>query len=133
MRSSVNWLDLLDWSVDEIENLRFVGYMYVKQGKYDIALTHFEALAVLSPDNSYELQTLGAIYLQKGKNLEALNYLDQALKITPDHLQTQLNKAKALLALGYKKQALLQAKAMENCSDPGMAAQAKAIMLSHQQ
>ncbi|MEI6242259.1 MAG: tetratricopeptide repeat protein [Chlamydiota bacterium] len=130
MRSSVNWLDILDWSFDEIENLRFAGYLYVKQGKYDIALTYFEALSILSPNNSYELQTLGAIYLQKGKNLEALNYLDQALKIDPSHYPTQLNKAKALLSLGYKKQAFNQAKTLENCKDLEIASQATAILLS---
>src|SRR5436190_1176214 len=104
--SRTNWLDVLGWGNEEIEDLRFVGYSYIKQGRYDIATTFFEALVVLSSKNPYDLQTLGALYLQKGNNLMALNYIEQALKIEPDHPPTLLNRTKALFALGYKRQAL---------------------------
>ena len=93
----MNWLDILDWGSSELEDLRFVGYSYIKQGKYDIALSFFLALVTLNPRSAYDLQTLGALYLEKGNNLEALNYLDQSLKIAPSDLNSKLNKAKALL------------------------------------
>nr|NGX59601.1 hypothetical protein [Chlamydiota bacterium] len=107
--SDVNWLEVLDWGENELEDLRFVGFSYLKQGKYDIALTFFEALVVLTLGNPYDLQTLGAIHLQQNNNLQALNYIERALKIDPDHLPTKLNRAKALLALGYKRQGIRQA------------------------
>jgi len=126
-----NWLDVLGWGHEEIEDLRFVGYSYVKQGRYDIATTFFEALVVLSPKNAYDLQTLGALYLQKGNNLMALNYIEQALKVEPQHLPTLLNRTKALFALGYKRQALTTAQMLEKSSDLQIVNQAKALILAY--
>jgi len=129
--SDVNWLEILDWGGDELEDLRFVGYSYLKQGKYDIALSFFEALAVLNPENSYDLQTLGALHLQLNNNLMALNYIERSLKIDPDHLPTRLNRAKALFALGYKKQALREAEELEKCEDKSIADQASALLMAY--
>lgn len=129
--SNVNWLDLLGWGNGEIEDLRFVGYSYIKQGHYDIALKFFEALATLSDQNEYDLQTLGAIYLQMGNNLSALNYLERAIKVNATHYPTLLNRAKALLLLGYKRQGLMQAKMLETNGDQQIADQAKALLLAY--
>lgn len=129
--SDVNWLEVLDWGNEELEDLRFVGYSYLKQGKYDIALTFFEALAVLNPENSYDLQTLGALYLQLGNNLLALNYIERSLKLEPDHLSTLLNRAKVLFALGYRRQALAQAQSLQKSEDTNIADQATALLLAH--
>ncbi|MCX6991172.1 MAG: type III secretion chaperone [Chlamydiae bacterium] len=129
--SSLKWLDVLGWKSEELEDLRFVGYSYIKQGLYDIAITFFEALVILSPETAYDLQTLGALYLQKGNNLMALNYLEKALKADPTHAHTQLNKTKALLALGYKKQGLAQAKILEKDTDSSIANQAAALVMAY--
>ena len=125
-----DWLDILGWNQDELEDLRFVGYSYIKQGKYDVATTFFEALAVLVPESTFDLQTLGALYLQKGNNLMALNYIEKALKLDPTHLPTLLNRTKALFALGYKRQALSQARALEKCTEEQIAGQAQALILA---
>ncbi len=129
--SDVNWLEVLDWSGDELEDLRFVGYSYLKQGKYDIALTFFEALAVLKPDNPYDLQTLGALHLQLNNNLIALNYIERSLKLDPDHLPTKLNRAKALLALGYKRQGTREAQTLSESEDLSIADQASALLMAY--
>jgi tetratricopeptide (TPR) repeat protein len=129
--SSLKWLDVLGWKGEELEDLRFVGYSYIKQGLYDIAITFFEALTILSPNTAYDLQTLGALYLQKGNNLMALNYLEKALKVEPTHEPTQLNRTKALLALGYKKQGLVQARLLEKSPEPLVANQATALVMAY--
>jgi tetratricopeptide (TPR) repeat protein len=129
--SQIDWLSILGWNVDELEDLRFVGYSYIKQGKYDVAVNFFEALVILTPDSLYDLQTLGALYLQKGNNLMALNYIEKAMKQDPTHLPTLLNRTKALFALGYKRQALSQAKALEKCSQEHIAGQAQALILAY--
>jgi tetratricopeptide (TPR) repeat protein len=79
----------------------------------------------------YDLQTLGALYLQKGNNLMALNYLEKALKLDPHHAPTLLNRTKALFALGYKKQGLSQAKALEKNPETSIADQATALLLAY--
>ena len=129
--SQINWKDLLGWGVDEIQDLRFVGYSYIKQGQYQTALKFFEVLAILTTENAYDLQTLGALYLQMGNNLSALNYLEKALKIEATHEPTLLNRAKVLFLLGYKKQGLNQAFQLEKSSNASIANQARALALAY--
>lgn len=128
--SQVNWLEVLGWSTQEIEDLRITGYSYIRQGSYHIALTLFEGIVVLAPPTPYDLQTLGALHLQLGNPLVALEFLDRALKADPSHLPTQLNRAKALLALGYKTQGLSQATALETSPDLMLQNQARALLLA---
>lgn len=128
---TTNWLQILGWSSQELEDLRFVGYCYIKQGHYHTALTFFEALVVLAPHSLYDIQTLGALYLQVGNNLMALNYLEKAVKLDPTHGPSLLNRSKALLALGYTKQGLLQAKTLESHPENDIARQAAALALAY--
>lgn len=130
--SLMDWKEVLGWSQDELNDLRFVAYSYIKQGIYDVALTFFDALSVLSPPTSYDLQTIGALHLQMGNGLKALDFLDRALKSDPSHVQTQLNRAKALFMLGYKRQGLIQAMELEKAVDPEIASAASALILSYQ-
>jgi tetratricopeptide (TPR) repeat protein len=128
----MDWKEVLGWKNEELDDLRFVAYSYIKQGIYDVALTFFDALTILSPPTSYDLQTLGALYLQMGNGLKALDYLDRALKSDPVHAQTQLNRAKALFMLGYKRQGLIQAMELQKSSDPDISLAASALILSYQ-
>lgn len=129
--SQLNWLEILGWGSREIGDLRYVGYAYIQQGIYDIALTFFEALIVLSPPTIYDLQTIGALHLQMGNGLKALDYLDRALKQDPTNFLTQLNRAKALFALGYKRQGLSQLQELQKCPDQQIATQASALSLAY--
>src|SRR5579863_3493789 len=129
--SDVDWISILGWGQEELDDLRLVGYSYIRQGKYDIATTFFEALVVLLPTSTYDLQTLGARYLQKGNNLMALNYIEKAIKLDPNHAPTLLNRTKVLFALGYKKQALAQARALEKSAEPDISGQAQALIMAY--
>ncbi len=131
MSSTVKWLDLLGWTEEEMSDLRFVAYSYIKQGQYKIALKFFEALAVLSPDSAYDLQTLGALHLEIGDNITALGYLDRSLQIENNHAPTLLNRAKALLLLGYHRQGLAAASQLQKHEDARIRGQAEALMLSY--
>lgn len=129
--SSVQWSDILGWDSEAVDDLRYLGYAYLKQGKYDIARSFFEALTTLNGKNSYDLQTLGALYLEMGKNLQALNTIEQALKLDPQHPETLMNRAKALFALGYRRQALAQANTLLKDSNVAIANQASALLLAY--
>ena len=128
----MDWKEVLGWKNEELDDLRFVAYSYIKQGIYDVALTFFDALSVLTPPTVYDLQTLGALHLQMGNGLKALDYLDRALKVDPTHTQSQLNRAKTLFMLGYKRQGLMQAMELEKSSDPDISSAASALILSYQ-
>ena len=127
----MDWNEVLGWNTESLEDLRFVGYAYLKQGKYDIATTVYEALAVLEPEDPYNMQTLGAIYLETGHYLQALNTIEQALKLDPTHDATLLNRTKTLFALGYKRQAAVQAKELASHSNVAIANQASALLLAY--
>jgi tetratricopeptide (TPR) repeat protein len=129
--SGKNWMEILGWDNEGIADLRYVAYSYIKQGIYDVALTFFDAIAALEEPSIYDLQTIGALHLQLGNGVKALDFLDKSLKLDPAHLQTQLNRVKALLLLGYKKQGLLQAEELEHCGDPEISSQAKALLLAY--
>lgn len=129
--AKVDWKDLLGWGDEELSDLRFVGYSYIKQGQYKTALKFFEALVVLEPESAYDLQTLGALHLQIGDNLTALTFLEKALRVDAEHPQTLLNRAKALLLLGYHKQGIMQAQALETHPNATISGQAQALILSY--
>ena len=129
--SQVNWLELFGWGDEQIEDLRFVGYSYIKQGKYDIALRFFEALTVLDPNSLYDLQTLGGLYLETGDFVAALSLLEKAIEKDPEHGATRLNHIKALLGMNYKPQALSKAKELVSHPDKTIASEAEAIVIAY--
>ena len=125
------WNEVLGISDREKEDLCFAGYSYIRQGHYDTAMTFFEALSILEPENAYYLQTLGALYLEKKNYLMALNYIEKSLRYSPDHPQALLNRAKALFSLGYKKQAIVQSQKLATHSDETIANSATALLLAY--
>lgn len=130
--SKINWLKELKWNDEHLEELRFAGFAYIRQGKYDIALTFFEALTILNPENGYDQQTCGAIYLEIGQPEKALKFLDKALQLeTEDHAITLLNMAKAFFLLGKKEEGLKLAEILQREENPSIASVAKALLLAH--
>lgn len=127
--AKVNWLDLLEWKEEQIDDVRAAGYAYIRQGKYDIALSFFEALSVLLPQSAYDAQTLGAIYLQLNQPAKALRFFDRALKLQPNHLPTLLNLSKAFFMLGNKEEGLRVARLIRRGKDKQLASMAEALIL----
>ncbi len=121
---------MLGWNQDVINNLRYTGYIFMKEGQYNSALIYFRALVALHSNNPYDLQTLGGLLLEIGNATDSIKYLNRALKIAPDHGPTSLNRAKALLMLGYKKEALAVAQVLENNSNMFVANGATALRLA---
>ncbi len=129
---TIKWMDKLGWSDEHIEDLRYTGYSYIRQGKYDIALAFFEALQVLDPESAYDAQTLGALYLQLNQYTNALKCFDRALKLeTGDHGPTLLNLAKTFFAMGKKQEGLKIVEILKNDSNQTVSNIAKALILAY--
>lgn len=128
--SRINWMKILGWNQDQLIDLRNAGYAYIRQGKYDIALPFFEALAVLDGDSAYDAQTLGALYLQLQQPSKALKQFDRALKMDAEHSSTLLNVAKTLFSMGRKEEALKIAAILKNDPNTSIANTAKAFLLA---
>ena len=129
--AKVNWREILGWTNDQLEELRFSGFSFLREGHYQKALLFFEALVVLDPESAYDAQTLGALYLQMGNGGKALKFLNQALTIDPVHEPTLLNKAKALLSTNQRAEALPLVKKLEKSLDPAIAGDAIALVSAY--
>lgn len=123
-------LNVLGWNQEDLNNLQFIGFSYIKQGKFDIAKPLFEALEVLDPHNCYNLNTLGGIYIETKEPYKALNALEKALSLEPDNENYQFNKIQALLSLGFKKQALEASLLLAQGKDPILKSKAEALLLA---
>lgn len=129
--SRINWLEVLGWKEEQLEDIRLAGYSYIRQGKYDIALPLFEALCTFDPNSAYDLQTLGALYLQLGEAEKALKTLDKALKIEGEHAPTLINFTKALFMVGRTHEAIKLCEILVKESDPFVSNMAKALLLAY--
>jgi len=129
--TTFDWKEILGWNPEQIQELRFSGFSYLREGRYDKALLFFEGLVILDPQNIYDTQTLGALYLQMGKKDKAFTMLNQALTLDPTHEPTLLNKVKALLLLGKKEEAIPLAKTLEKSLDPTIAGDAAALLIAY--
>ena len=129
--AGVEWKEMLGWQEEHLEELRFAGFGFLREGKYDKAQRFFQALIILDPENPYDRQTLGALFLQQGKNEKAIEHLEKALQLDPEHEPTLLNKAKALFSLGKKPEALQIIEKLQKSRDELIANDAAALVLAH--
>ena len=127
----INWLKQLKWTQEHLEDLRYTGFSYIRQGKYDIALPFFEALTILDSENAYDAQTLGAIYLELNDASNALKYFDRALKLEAEHGPTLLNLAKVFFMMGKKEEGLRLANILKEDTNPAVSNIAKALILAY--
>ncbi len=130
--SKINWLKTLNWSEEQLDDLRYIGYAYIRQGKYDIGIAFFEALNVLVADSTYDAQTLGALYLEVGQPAKAIKLFDKALKLEGDHATTLLNMCKALFVMGRKEEGLKLANILKNEDSPQVSNVAKALIMAYE-
>lgn len=128
---AAQWIEILGWNKEQIEELRLSGFSFLREGHYAKALIFFEGLFVLDKQNAYDSQTLGALYLQMGKKEKALEILNHALTLDSTHEPTLLNKVKTLLILGQREEALTLARALEKSADSTISGDAAALIIAY--
>ncbi|MDB6081046.1 MAG: hypothetical protein JWO53_318 [Chlamydiia bacterium] len=127
----INWFEKLGWTEEHLEEIRNAGYSYIRQGKYEMALPFFDALSVLNPEDSYDIQTLGAIYVQLNQPKKAIKYLDRALQLEGDHSATLLNLAKAFFMSSKVAEGLKLAAVLQKDPNPFISSTASALILAY--
>ncbi len=127
--TAVNWKELLGWSEDQLDELRFSGFSFLREGLYIKAVLFFEALVILDPTSAYDRQTLGALYLQMDEIDKAEKVLVEALELDPHHEPTLLNYVKTLLTNGKEKRAIELAQNLRHSADQTIAGDAMALVL----
>ena len=131
LMSKIDWKQKLGWNETHLDELRNIGYSYVRQGKYTIALPLFEALVILDPESAYDIQTLGAIYVQINNPKNAIKALTRALQLETDHAPTLLNLAKAFFMDKNIDEGLRLVNILKNDSNPFIAGTAAALNLTY--
>ncbi len=129
--SEIEWSKILGCNADQLDEMRIAGYAYLRQGKYDIALSFFEALIILDPSSAYDAQTLAALYIQLNQPAKAMIYIDRALKLDTDHGPTLLNLCKAFFMMGKKEEGMKLANILKNEPNPAIANVAQALLLAY--
>jgi tetratricopeptide (TPR) repeat protein len=129
--ATVNWREILGWTDEQLEELRFSGFSFLREGHYEKALLFFEALVILDPESAYDAQTLGALYLQMGRGKKAFKTLNLALQLEPTHEPTLLNKAKTLISINQRAEAIELAKRLVQSTDPTIADDASALLSAY--
>ena len=129
--SNIDWCQKLNWGEDQIEDLRLAGYSYIRQGKYDIALSFFEALVILDNKSAYDARTLGGLYLQQNEPLIAINWFEKALKLEKNHGPTLINLCKALFTLGKKEEGIKLATILKKETNPMISNTATALLMAY--
>jgi tetratricopeptide (TPR) repeat protein len=127
----MKWMNFLGWEQEKLHQMRRLGQVYIKQGRYRDAVDLFEALTLLDEESARDLQTLGALYLQVGEGEQALPALEQALMREPGHLPTLLHKGKALLMMGERDRGLTILRALEGVADQDVADLASALVMAY--
>lgn len=130
--SQLNWLEILGWNEQYLDNLRSTAFLYIRQGKYEVAKDIFHTLTIFNPNHSFDLQTLGSIYLQENQSSLAFAYLEKAKALDPNNNIIKINHIKAMLSLGYRDEAFpLMEDFIKTCPDPYLVSDAEALLLAY--
>lgn len=129
--SRIDWREILNWSEEQVDELRLAAYSYIRQGKYDIALPFFETLVIVDGSKPYNWQTLGALYLEMDQGEKSIETLQRALSMDPTHPPTQLNYTKALFMIGKTDEGLKEAEKLKNHSIRRISSFARALLLAY--
>ena len=80
----------------------------LQKGRIDEALTYFQKMLKIKPDDANALYNLGNALLQKGRVEEAITHYQEALQIEPDDAAIHGNLGNALLQKGKVDEAITQ-------------------------
>jgi tetratricopeptide (TPR) repeat protein len=128
---TIAWRDVIGWNQDQIDELRAIGYSYLRQGQLKLAHTFYEALAVLEPSSLYDLRTLAGLRDLMGNSEGAIEIYNKVLAMEPGDPFSSLGLAKALLASGQQVAALERLRPLSTNPNPRIASDAQALILAY--
>jgi tetratricopeptide (TPR) repeat protein len=85
-----------------------LGNVFIKKGRLDEAIPHFQKALQIYPGDEESHNNLGLALLQKGSVDEAISHLQKALQIRPDFAGAHMNLGIALFQLGRMDEAITQ-------------------------
>lgn len=71
----------------DTESFQKIGYAYIKNDEYELAIKALNTANMLEPDNEWTLKNLAVCYKKTGKAETALKYLQEAEALNPDNIK----------------------------------------------
>lgn len=111
-------IDALRWNPKNTYALTMMGNIIAKfKNDIDTAMTYFNQVIELNPEDHIAINNLGANLLQQGKVEQAKEYFEKALKINPDYANTYYALALIFEMQGNGSEAFQQTvMALKRCS-----------------
>ena len=82
-------IDALRWNPKNERALLMMGNIFAKyKGDIDTALTYYNQVLVVNPNDEIALTNIGANLVQLGKTMQGLKYFEKALEVNPDFPNT---------------------------------------------
>lgn len=95
--SPSNLREQIGMSAADFQAMGDMGAMFYSQGQLDKALTIFEGMLELEPENDAVLSALGAVLTQRREDERALICLDKAIEKNRSEIASFVNRAEILL------------------------------------
>jgi len=91
---------------EDVNDLIEKGFEAERETQYDLAMSYFDRVLEIEPDNLKALNANGVISAKTEKYDDALLYFDKILEIEPDNVDVLNNKAALFLELGKQDNAM---------------------------
>ena len=88
------------YSQEDVDLLLEKGLESYRNGTYYEAISYFEKVLEVEPDNLRALNYKGGSLVPLGKHDEAISYFDRVLEIEPNYVSSLVNKGSVLASLG---------------------------------
>jgi tetratricopeptide (TPR) repeat protein len=83
-----------------------VAYHYLMNGAHQLALTIFEGLTTVAPEDAYYALALGLVFDRMNDREMAARWYERAGRLDPQDGRSDVNRAELLLEAGVHEQAL---------------------------
>ena len=99
------WTRTLACTSDNSAAQNKLGNAFLKQGRLDEAMVHYQQALAISPDEE-TYDNLGCVFLQQGKTDAAIAQFQKALDINPNYTEALYNLGNAFLQQGKIEEAI---------------------------
>lgn len=99
--------DILKVNPRHVQALNYLGLLYYRLKRHDLAITHIEKAVEIEPNYADAYNNLGVILMDAGQYDEALSCYQKAITINPNSFFAYYNLGNFLKERGYYEQAMI--------------------------
>ena len=104
-RGKLSLKDISDYDDNDFKTISQIGFFFLMQGKNQDALSIFDGLTVLDPQNPYYYRALGILYYRLGDHQKSIKKFSLAISLDQNSPHAYVNRAEVFIAGGQFKKA----------------------------